>query len=355
MFSGPRVRIGRSRDNTLILSESDTPASSGRHAEAVVDGGAWWILDVGSTNGTYVNSAKVERHRLRSGDLLAFGDDQFVVAGNGRTLWLTAAAVVILVAVVAGVPYATRRRSPMSYEQIASTAAHSVYAVAIDAGGRRSIIGTAFAVDGGLLATNAHVANLLRERGALADRTLSLAEARPPSGRAQVGASQASDATTRALAIRGDTYEVSRITGVTIHPDWRPGSLRADAGVLQLDRGAIVVPLTLAGDAAFKRLRRGMSLVSFGFPAISTDARQPRGRLSVDVVGDVRGEYVQAGLAIAPGTSGSPVFDSEGSVVALVAGGDFVSGANGAFVPTGSQANWAINVERIRELLRARR
>jgi hypothetical protein len=368
IFSGPRVRIGRSRDNTLILTESDTPASSGRHAEALVDGGAWWILDSGSTNGTYVNGAKVERHALRSGDLLAFGDDQFIVGGSRRSLWLTAAAVILLFAVVASVLYATRRRATLSSERIAATAAQSVYAVAIESGGRRSIVGTAFAVDGGLLATNAHVANLLRERGAVADAhgarpgtsgarpdtsgpPADISEPRPDASGAR--AFQASDMI-RALAIRGDTYEVSRITGLTIHPDWQPGSLRADAAVLRPERGATLVPLTLAGDAAFARLRRGTSLVSFGFPAISTDAQQPRGRVSVDVVGDVRGEYVQAGLAIAPGTSGSPVFDDEGVVIALVVGGDFVKDADGRLLPSGSQANWAISVERIRELLAGR-
>ena len=321
IFSGPRVRIGRSRDNALILSESDTPVSSGRHAEALVDGGVWWIHDSGSTNGTYVNGAKIERHALRSGDLLSFGEDQFIVASGRQTLWPIAAAVV-LVAVIAGGLYATRRRSPMTNEQIASIAARSVYAIAMEDAGRRSIVGTAFAVDGGRLATNAHVADLLRDRVA--------------------------------LAIRGDTYEVSRITGITIHPDWHRGSLRADAAVLRLEPRAIVVPLPIAGNAAFKRLQRGSSLVSFGFPAVSTDPQQPRGRVSVDVVGDVRGEYVQAGLAIAPGTSGSPVFDDEGSVIALVAGGDFVRAGNGALVPSGSQANWAISVERIRELLRGK-
>ena len=128
--------------------------------------------------------------------------------------------------------------------------------------------------------------------------------------------------------------------------------MRADAAILRLESSAKVVPLTLATNATFERLQRGMSLASFGFPAVSTDARHPRGRLSVDVVGDVRGEYLQAGLAIAPGTSGSPVFDDQGAVVAMVAGGDFVRGDNGAFVPSGSQVNWAISVARVRELLK---
>jgi FHA domain/Trypsin-like peptidase domain len=368
IFSGPRVRIGRSRDNALILAESDAPSSSARHAEAFVDGGVWWIHDSGSTNGTYVNGAKVERHALRAGDLLAFGDDQFSVRGSDRTVWLTAGAVAVLFGVVASVLYATRTRAALPYARIAAVAAQSVYAVAIESDDKRSIVGTAFAVDRDVLATNAHVANLLRERGALDSgeartetpgaRAFS-ASARETSERATADApkrdrregGQASG-TVRALAIRGDTYEVGRITAVTVHPDWQAGSLRADAAVLRLERGATLVPLPLAGDAAFKRLQRGTPLVSFGFPAVSTDARRPRGRVSVDVVGDVRGEYVQAGLAIAPGTSGSPVFDDEGSVVALVAGGDFVKGADGRLLPSGSQANWAISVERIRELLR---
>jgi FHA domain-containing protein/trypsin-like peptidase len=346
IFSAPRVRIGRSRDNSLILSESDAPASSARHAEAAFEGGAWWIVDSGSRNGTFVNGARIERQRLASGDRLAFGDDQFLVAGDGRRhVWPAVAAAVVLVAVVAAVTYATRRRTALSPEQVAATAAPSVYAIAIESGGTRSIVGTAFAVDGGVLATNAHVANALRDRGAIAEPEAARAVPIPEVARA----SQAS--VTRALAIRGDTYEVSRITAITIHPEWTSGSMRADAALLRLDRGA-ASPLPLADGAAFRRLQRGTSLVSFGFPAVSTDAHRPRGRLSVDIVGDVRGEYVEAGLAISPGTSGSPVFDAEGAVVAVVAGGDFVKGANGAMMPTGSQANWAISVERVRELLR---
>jgi S1-C subfamily serine protease len=333
IFSGPRVRIGRSRDNSLILTESDAPASSGRHAEAVCEGGAWWIVDAGSTNGTYVNGTRIQRRRLAPGDRLAFGDDQFLVDRDGRSVWLAVAAAVVLVALVAGVTYATRRRAPASTAQIASTAARSVYAIAVESGGTRSIVGTAFAVDGGLLATNAHVADAVARR-------LDVAAAAP---QPQPGA---------AVAIRGDTYEVSRITGVTLHPDWKAGSIRADAALLRIDGGVETVPLTLADGAAFQRLQRGRSLTSFGFPAVSTDARRPRGRISMDIVGDVRGEYLEAGLAIAPGTSGSPVFDDEGRVVAVVAGGDFVKGANGALMPSGSQANWAISVERVRELLK---
>ena len=321
MFSGPRVRIGRSRDNSLVLTESDAPASSARHAEATIENGSWWIIDVGSTNGTFVNGSRVERRRLAIGDRLAFGDDQFIVAGSPRIVAPALVAGILLIAVVVAGTYAARRRAGMSREQIAAAAAQSVYAVEIDVNGARSIVGTAFAVEGDLLATNAHVAKALGVEPAAA------------------------------IAVRSDTFEVARILDVTMHPAWTPGSLRADAALLRVKTAVLLAPVRLATGAEFKRLQRGTSLVSFGFPAVSTDPERPRGRLSVDIVGDVRGEYLQAGLAIAPGTRGSPIFDDAGAVVAMVAAGDFVKSANGTLTPTGSQANWAISVERIRELL----
>jgi V8-like Glu-specific endopeptidase len=326
VFSGPRVRIGRSRDNSLILTESDAPASSARHAEAVVEGGAWWIVDAGSTNGTFVNGARVDRRPLAVGDRLAFGDDHFIVAAAGRTGWLAAAAIAAMIAVVAAGTLATRRRTPVSREQIAAAAAQSVYAIVLESAGSRSIVGTAFAVGDRVLATNAHVAGALRD-------------AAPPSARAA------------AIAVRSDTYDQCRVTAITLHPEWKPGSLHADAALLRVDATAPLVPVALAADADFKRLRRGASIVSFGFPAVSTDVQRPRGRLALDIVGDVRGEYVQAGLSIVPGTSGSPVFDDNGAVIAMVAAGDFARGPDGTLAPTGSQANWAISVERVRELL----
>jgi hypothetical protein len=330
--SGPRIRIGRSRDNDIILIDSESPPSSGRHAEALIESGAWWIVDAGSTNGTYVNGVAIERRRLKTGDVLTFGNDQFVVAGGRRILWWTLAALAALAAAGAAA-YSAGNRRPIPFEQIAAAAARSVYAVAIDDDGRRSIIGTAFAVDlAGVLGTSAHIADALRRRKALGN-----------------------DSASKAIAVRGDTYEVRRIVTAVVHPDWRPGSVRADAALLRLDAGAAVAPLRIAGAGKFGRLRRGMSLASFGFPAVSTDPANPRGRLAVDVVGDVRGEFVEANLDIAPGTSGSPVFDDTGAVVAVVTSGDFVPGENGLLRPSGSAVNWAINAERIRELLVAGR
>jgi hypothetical protein len=97
-------------------------------------------------------------------------------------------------------------------------------------------------------------------------------------------------------------------------------------------------------------LSRGTPLASVGFPADEVDAKRPRGRLTVDVLGDIRDQrYLAIGLEVAPGTSGSPIFRSDGVVVGLVAGGKFVSGPNGKSEST--KINWGISIVALHELL----
>jgi S1-C subfamily serine protease len=335
VFSGPRVRIGRSRDNDFILPERETPASSGHHAEAVLDSsGAWWIIDLGSSNGTRVNDLVVQRHDLHSGDRITFGDEQFAVRLGGRSR----AAIGVfmgLTAVVAGLAVAVmveQGRASSSFEAVAASAARSVFMLAVDENGTRSLVGTAFAVDtSGTLATNAHIAAALQRRLA-------------PDGRA---------GSARVIAVQSDTSNARLVTATSIHPGWQ-GSILADVALLRLQAGEPLAPLALADAARTANLRRGTPLATLGFPAVSTDPLYPRGRLSVDVVGDVRDDYIQAGLGITPGMSGSPVFDQTGAVVAIVAGGDFVGTSDGAR-PSGSAANWAISVRLLRELLASTR
>jgi pSer/pThr/pTyr-binding forkhead associated (FHA) protein len=67
--------IGRSEDNVIVLAGDDY--ASGRHArvESGLDGA--WVIDLGSTNGTYVNGERLEgRRRLHEGDLLQVGDTE---------------------------------------------------------------------------------------------------------------------------------------------------------------------------------------------------------------------------------------------------------------------------------------
>ncbi len=72
-FPGPRVRIGRDPGNDLCFDPYEDRDASSKHAEIVQDAGQWWLDDLGSTNGTFVNGERVSRQSLRDGDVIAFG------------------------------------------------------------------------------------------------------------------------------------------------------------------------------------------------------------------------------------------------------------------------------------------
>lgn len=63
--------IGRESDNSIRLEEDSVSA---RHAALVQEGGRWWLEDMGSTNGSFVNEARVNgRAPLANGDTVRFG------------------------------------------------------------------------------------------------------------------------------------------------------------------------------------------------------------------------------------------------------------------------------------------
>ncbi|MFI4897574.1 MAG: ATP-binding protein [Phycisphaerales bacterium JB059] len=72
--------IGRS---TEALPFTDN-AVSRRHAELTPDEGAWWIRDLESQNGTYVNGVRItERTRLKAGDQIRAGATVLVFGPGG--------------------------------------------------------------------------------------------------------------------------------------------------------------------------------------------------------------------------------------------------------------------------------
>src|SRR3712207_2341678 len=50
------VTLGRAHDSTLVL---DDDYASGKHARLFPQDGRWYVEDLGSTNGTYLDRAKV--------------------------------------------------------------------------------------------------------------------------------------------------------------------------------------------------------------------------------------------------------------------------------------------------------
>ena len=67
---GERMTIGRSPDTEIFL---DDVTVSRDHAVLVRRGGAWYLDDSGSLNGTYVNRRRIESHKLTNGDELQVG------------------------------------------------------------------------------------------------------------------------------------------------------------------------------------------------------------------------------------------------------------------------------------------
>ena len=69
------MRIGRGSENNVVL---DGDSVSRRHAHVEQRGDAWWVVDDGSTNGTFVNDEQIRRElRLSNGDRVKVGPTIF--------------------------------------------------------------------------------------------------------------------------------------------------------------------------------------------------------------------------------------------------------------------------------------
>jgi hypothetical protein len=66
------LRIGRSPDNDLILRD---PATSGHHARLERRGNQWFVVDLGSTNGTLVNGEPIQERELKHKDEIKIGQN----------------------------------------------------------------------------------------------------------------------------------------------------------------------------------------------------------------------------------------------------------------------------------------
>ena len=68
----PKNIIGNGNDQSVTLVLNDKFMSS-KHAEILAENGLWILRDTGSTNGTYVNNRRVDRHELVDNDFIKFG------------------------------------------------------------------------------------------------------------------------------------------------------------------------------------------------------------------------------------------------------------------------------------------
>ena len=65
------LEVGRDAGCDMVLGD---PSVSSRHARLHFEQGQWWLTDLGSTNGTWLNGARVaEPMSIESGDVVQFG------------------------------------------------------------------------------------------------------------------------------------------------------------------------------------------------------------------------------------------------------------------------------------------
>ena len=71
--------VGRASDNTIVIDDETT---SRYHARLYVEGGLdkpqFYVLDLASANGVFVNGERVSRQAVQDDDRVTFGEAQFV-------------------------------------------------------------------------------------------------------------------------------------------------------------------------------------------------------------------------------------------------------------------------------------
>lgn len=382
-FNGSAITIGRHPTCEFQLDTHGDLAVSSRHAEvrAGADGAAM-IADLGSTNGTFVNGARVVTHALRDGDVVQLGADgpQLEVrlgapaaaartAGSARR-WLVAAALVAagvggayllgarrsaaevadLRRLLAGHDSMTRaleerlrdvsdttvlaalRRSNDSLRAVARAGAPTARA---DVRGEvaRMRVGTTALAAVDLPAINARnapaIAYLVSE---LEGRALAgTAFALTPDGvlltnRHLVRASDGTPATRIAVKFRDRAeWRTARVVRVA-------SAAGGDLALLRLEDPAVVPAVrgVAANDAA---LREGAAVVSIGYPLGRSTPMHGDGddfvaktSLYPGTVSKLLPDVLQLAAFAGHGSSGSPVFDANGLVAGVVWGGARESG-----------------------------
>lgn len=70
-----KIEIGRRPNSDIVLSEASV---SSMHAQVVRDGDDWKVLNLLSSNGTFINGEKVISQKIKPGDLVGFAGSEFV-------------------------------------------------------------------------------------------------------------------------------------------------------------------------------------------------------------------------------------------------------------------------------------
>ena len=71
----PVTLLGRDPENTIAINDASI---SGRHARLNRENGVWWLEDLGSKNGTFLNDLQLSKPAsVTNGDTITIGDIRF--------------------------------------------------------------------------------------------------------------------------------------------------------------------------------------------------------------------------------------------------------------------------------------
>jgi len=110
ILSKDKMEVGRRPNSDLVINDSSV---SSMHAQLINSQGQWKVLNLLSSNGTFVNGEKVAEKELKSGDRIAFAGAEYVFtfvddempkaksSGKGGLIFVGVA----LVAALAGILY----------------------------------------------------------------------------------------------------------------------------------------------------------------------------------------------------------------------------------------------------------
>lgn len=85
-----QLTIGRKPDNDVVI---DNPAVSGHHAKLARVQAVYFLEDLGSTNGTFVNEKKIDKKQLRDGDRVTIGKHLLLFEDEVKGVSVAPAAV----------------------------------------------------------------------------------------------------------------------------------------------------------------------------------------------------------------------------------------------------------------------
>jgi S1-C subfamily serine protease len=349
-IEGDRVRLGTGPDNDIVFDSAKDPTVATEHAEIVREGDRWVFHDKVDDNLSLIGGRPIDEMVLvggeeieigRGGPLIrvVFGDAKqaapepvkapgaktmaFAVRSarrNTRRLYIVIGIVAVALIAVAVLVWrllatetkvdeiALSKLGPSELgEAIAKRNAKSIYLLLVrDAEGAEQGFCTGFAIAPSSLLTNAHcVADI---------------ESLAPGG------------ATFYAALNEGSGARYRVTAWKAHPGYDHASPRptADLGLLTID-GEMTELVTLARPDQLSGVAVGMQVFVFGFPGDLNNVRSPVATLTQGVVGRLTTfggnvgdkstqHLLQHSAFTTKGTSGSPVFDKHGRVVAVNSG-----------------------------------